>query len=269
MEVVRSLFVLTTLLRASLAYKIHYAVNFGEVGAFNDSQGIVYKQEASSYNQYFENQQISGATDHDQKLYQSYAYDDEALLYYISDINESGQYLLVFKTYTPDSTRKLNVIVNEKHQVVTKLSIYDEVGVNVAYNEYIYFSVCNGHLLYKNQKSAIKNRKISVKFQLAGGPFIRMSAMILVRGDVENFPILLNRQSKDAEISQLYQQLVHRCVDQPTEVEITQKLAKPHKSIVEPIVRRYGLNLVLSNFTFENMNFYPAKDHAEKDSPTH
>jgi Malectin domain len=267
MKFVISLAILITLLSASLGYEIHYAVNFGDVGIFNDSQGIEYEQEASSYIKQSYSVKLSGIGDHDQKLYQSYSYDAKTLLHYISDVKDSGRYLLVFKFFASEATRKLNLILNEKHQVVTKLSAFDEVGVNAAYDEYVYFSVCDGHLLFNNQKSAIKNNKISVKFQSASSTNILISAMILVRGDVENFPILLNRQSKDAEISQLYQQLMHSCVkEHDAEVEMIPRKNKPQKSIVEPLAGRYGLNLLLSNFTFENMNFYGAKGQAEKET---
>jgi Malectin domain len=266
MEVVNCI-VVVILLSACSGYEIHYAVNFGNVGAFTDSQGIVYEQEASSYGKGTVGQKISGADDHDQKLYQSYSADSKQLFHYIFDIKVSGRYLLVFKIFADSSARKLNLILNEKHQAVTNLSAYDEVGTNAAYDEYVYFSVCDDHLLYKNQKSVIKNNKISVNFQSAvSNSNLIMSAMILVRADVENFPILLNRQSKDAEISQLYQQLVHSCAKKPdAEVELIPKKVKPQKSIVEPLVQRYGLNLLMSNFTIGNMNVYPAIDHLEKE----
>jgi Malectin domain len=265
MKVVRS-FVLVTLLSVSLAYEIHYAVNFGDGGAFTDSQGIVYEKELSSYSKTNYTNKISGIGDQDQQLYQRVSYSTE-LQYYISDVKESGRYLLVFKMFARENTRKLNLILNEKHQAVTNLSAYDEVGLFAAYDEYVYFSVCDDYLLYKKQKSAINNNsKVSVKFQMVTGGNIIMSAMILVRGDVENFPIMLNRQSKDAEISQLYQQLVHSCTKKPdAEVDLIPKKAKPQKSIVEPLAHRYGLNLMLSNFTFGNMNFYPAIGHTEKE----
>jgi Malectin domain len=274
MEVVRG-FVVASLVCVSLGYEIHYAVNFGNLGGFNDSQGIVYEKEASSYSKTMTSSKISGTNDHDLKLYQYCNYDSSSMMYYISDVKESGQYLLVFKQFADSHHKMLNMILNGQHQAVTKLSIYDQVGHHAAYDEYVYFSVCNDQLLYKNQKSAIKNNKISVEFQNINGSYVYMSAMILVRGDVENFPIpssLLYRLSKDAEISQLYQQLMHSCVKKPTDVEIIPVNTKERTqtSLIEPtqtsVRPKFGLNLSLSNFSFGNMNFFSAKSHADTES---
>jgi Malectin domain len=253
MEVVESL-VIASLVCVSLSYEIHYAVNFGNLGGFNDSQGIVYEKEASSYSKAHNRKNFSGIADHDQKLYQYHSYDSSSLLYYISDVKESGQYLLVFKQFVGSNHKMINMILNGQHQAVIKLPIYDQVGHYAAHDEYVYFSVCNDQLLYKNQKSTIKNNKISVEFQKVNGSHVHMSAMVLVRGDVENFPIsstLLYRLSKDAEISRL----VDSCVKKPTDVDIipVKMKEKTQISLIESIQTlarlKFGLNLSLSNFT--------------------
>jgi Malectin domain len=272
MEVVRSILA-ASFVCASLGYEIHYAVNFGSGGGFNDSQGIVYEKEASSYTKSMTSTKISGTNDHDQKLYQSYSQSGSSLLYYISDVKEPGQYLLVFKQFA-DASRAFNMILNGVHQAVTKLTVYNEVGTYTAYDEYVYFSVCNDQLLYKNQKSAIMNNKISVEFKMVSGSYVYMSAMLLVRGDVENFPIpssLLFRQSTDAALSQLFQQSVHSCGKKSKDVEIVlakeKEKEKAQKIIAEPppsLEHRSGLSLSMNNFTFGNINIFPAQGHANE-----
>jgi Malectin domain len=226
MGVVRSLCVVAAFLGTSLAYETIYAVNFGPGGKTTDSQGIVYEEDKSSYKKVTVDgpyaSRITGCTENDKKIYQTYVADDEKMVFEVPNISKDGKYLLVFKltSHSFQHIRKLNMILNDQHQAVTNLDVYKLFGEYAAFDEYVFFSVCNGQLLYKNQRSDIKDNKFSVRFEknksrhYSAG--IAVSAMLILSGeDLDKYPILPigfnNYQSSSAQTSHLYQQLVHKC----------------------------------------------------------
>jgi hypothetical protein len=208
-----SIFVL--LLSNVVAYEVVYAVNFGPEGVQTDSNGIIYQADNSSFPKQTTSKSIIGALDEDQTLYQSSTYGKK--LTYDLPLAGNGKYLLVWKFFDFPNFVNMDLYINGNHKLLSDFSIDKKVAPYSAYDEHIFFSVCDGNQ-FKHQTEIfpINSKKIGITFQTDQEQGdIYLSALLLLKGDVENFPKpSTNKRSRDSIISHVFQKFVHKCYDQ-------------------------------------------------------
>jgi hypothetical protein len=201
--------VLLAVFSVTLGYEVLHAVNFGANGQQTDSNGLVYQTDSRcdwSINETL----IRGTLAQNAPIYSSYCYysilKSEMPILDMKD----GSYLLVLRLIELNSDGRVSVQFNG-HNHLENFSFFNVVGAHHAYDEHIYFSICDEQVLYKSEKSAVQDNKLRItmeSFNIAG---TRLSAMVLVRGDVENFPKLASSPNSAASESSKMALTTHRC----------------------------------------------------------
>jgi Malectin domain len=203
---------LVTIITISHTYEVLYAVNFGPEGQQTDSNGITYQVDNSTFSKDIAPVDIIGALDEDQRLYKSCTYGKK--LTYDLPLAGNGKYLLVWKLFDFPTYVNMDLYINGIHKVLSDFSINKRVAPFTAYDEHIFFSVCDGNQFkHQTESFPVNSRKISVTLQTdQQNGDIYLSAMALLKGDVENFPKpTTNKRSRDSIISQVFQKYVHKC----------------------------------------------------------
>jgi hypothetical protein len=203
--------VLLAVISVTLGYEVLHAVNFGANGQQTDSNGLVY-QAYDGCSQWFTSNTIQGTLSQNLPIYSHFCADQiitSAMP--ILDMKD-GSYLLVLRTFEYFDEGRVSVQFNG-HKHLENFSFYNVVGYDHAYDEHIYFSICDKQLFYKSEKSAVQDNKLRITMELITGVRTVLSAMVLVIGDVENFPKLAsNPNSAESESSKMAL-TTHRCCE--------------------------------------------------------
>jgi hypothetical protein len=252
----------------SLGYETAFAVNFGDAGELTDSNNFKYSKDTTSYNKTTIASNVTGVAEKDQKLYQSYVWDPTKLSLDVP-VQPNGKYLLIVKTFNNETPRRMNVVINGE----ITIALAPEAGNFSAYDEQIFFSICNQQLLYKTQKTVLKQPNINIQFQNDNSSSVMVSAMAVLKGTTENLPIPMpNKVSRVSELSQVYQNFAHTCESDVPKVVAQNGTEKSAGAVVAAAVPELSkifpklddraaaaLNFIFSNFTFSNLNIFTRK----------
>jgi hypothetical protein len=202
--------VLLAVTSPTLGYEVLHAVNFGANGQQSDSNGLVYQADTSCQ-WFWTPNNIHGTSAQNVPIYSHFC-TSNILTFEIPLLDmKDGSYVLVLRLLEDVPSNLVSVQFNG-HKHLENFSIHNVVGWYHAYDEHIYFSICDGQVLYKSEKSSVQHNtlRITMETMIASG-FANLSAMVLVIGDVENFPKLAsNPNSAESESSKMAL-TTHRC----------------------------------------------------------
>lgn len=74
--------------------------------------------------------------------------------------------------------------------MVSNLDIFAQVGRGTAHDEYVYFTMSNGKLYYKENASDIRNNMVRLEFIKGSYDNPKINAFVLFKGDVNRIPKL-------------------------------------------------------------------------------
>jgi hypothetical protein len=188
------------------AFESTYALN---IGGFNhtDTSGVHYEgyhncTVAIAFRAF------ANVPEHDRMMYRECC--RSASLNFQIPVSGADNYLLILKLL-PSSNSNINVTLNKNHQILRDFNVENTVGGSeIAYDEYIVFSVCGHHMQYKNEYSFLNNNTIDLDISNNENGFAQVSGLVLYKGDVQNFkvaPIAKNFNTDD-----FIQQAKHECV---------------------------------------------------------
>jgi hypothetical protein len=173
-----------------VAFDAVYAINFGDQSVnYNDSQGIEYNNYTGECSTRTSTSIIfRNVPDDDQTFYQHYCMEDNRI--FLIPLSGDGNYLLILKlTPSTSSDDTASLTLNNNHKIWSNFSVRETVGaLDLAYDEYILFSVCGNRLQYKSELSSIVSSSISLFLRNVPG-FNRIGALVLYKGDVHNFKV--------------------------------------------------------------------------------
>jgi hypothetical protein len=195
-------------------YEVLHAVNIGSASEITDSNGLSYQADTEcEVSDIYPEDIILGVSYNNSALYASICHGYDTLTRDIPiDASQDGSYLLVLRMIEYTTNRRVSIVLNDQHEHFNNFSIYNVVGNRHAYDEHIFFDVCDNQVLYRNERSQIEQNKIRISLQAIGWQNVILSALVLVRGDVENFPQLaFNQASADSAVSRVFQEFVHSC----------------------------------------------------------
>jgi hypothetical protein len=180
-----------------LAYDRVFAVNFGERVDRVDSNGILFNQSSTGQCKYPDalvSRTYSNVPDIvDQAIYQYFCLvkSPEYSMSFGIPLWGDGKYLLIVKFVSHEIFHgNAQLMLNKNHRIFKNLNVYQAVGNrnDLAYDEYILFTVCGSRLKYKNEESSIVDS--SINFELTSPDhWIGVVAMALFKGDVENYKV--------------------------------------------------------------------------------
>jgi hypothetical protein len=171
---------------------VHWAINAGGKELLA-SDKIMYGPGVKRQDDVTEGHPIDLISPRDAPLFLNIFEDEESFDYKVS-VPREGNFLLVIKwaeidEYVHSGDRIMDVVLNGKHKVIRNLDIFKRVGSFAAHFEYVYFSIIDNKLYYKDEVSRIEYGKITIDFvKNKGKPFV--SAMVLFEGKVEVIPRL-------------------------------------------------------------------------------
>jgi hypothetical protein len=199
--------VLLAVISVTLGYEVLYAVNMGSNGQQTDSNGLVY-QAHFGCSWYFFSNIVQGTLEQNAPIYSHFC-DNSVRAYEIPILDmKNGSYLLVLRMIDDTNMDLVSVKLNGLIHL-EKFSINNVVGRYHAYDEHIYFSICDEQLFYKTEKSSVQDNKLLITVD--ANRFANLAAVVLVRGDVENFPKLASSpNSSESELSRIAL-TTHRC----------------------------------------------------------
>lgn len=221
------------LLGSVSSYETIYAVNCGssEPIKIND---VLYDRDAltdrigiaSDYGKQL--MMIGRVSQSEEILYQTERYSTNTFGYDLP-VSGDGEYLLILKFcevyFNGPNLKVFDVVLNAEHTVISDLDIYQQVGKGVAHDEYVYYTISRGKLFYKEEESEIRGGKVRVEFIKGYRDNPKINAIVLVKGDVENFEKLAPLEVEVPDQPQLMHDIES---DQPEYAEI--KTAKPRKT---------------------------------------
>lgn len=215
------------------SYEIIYAVNCGssepvkineisfDRDPLTDRIGI-----ASDYGKQL--MMIGRVSQSEEILYQTERYATNTFGYDLP-VSGDGEYLLILKFcevyFNGPNLKVFDVVLNAEHTAISDLDIYQQVGKGVAHDEYVYYTISRGKLFYKEEESEIRGGKVRVEFIKGYRDNPKINAIVLVKGDVENFEKLPPLEVEVPDQPQLMHDIE---ADQPEYAEI--KTAKPRKT---------------------------------------
>lgn len=185
-----------------------YAVNAGG-GHHEDQNGIRFIADplsvgvASDYGQRFT---IRRSSLEDQILYQTERWHHDSFSYDIP-VKSDGDYVLVLKfaeVYFNSAEQKIfDIQLNNQHQVVTNLDIFDKVGHATAHDEIIPFSVEKGKFKVAGETSNF-NGVLSMELAKGAADNPKICAFYVIQGSVDDVSTLppldlLNKVEEDEE----------------------------------------------------------------------
>jgi hypothetical protein len=199
--------VLLAVISVTLGYEVLHAVNFGLNGQQTDSNGLLY-QAYSGCRPWSYSATIQGTLEQNAPIYSHFC-DDPQRTYEIPILDmKNGSYLLVLRMIDDGNMDLVSVKLNGLTHL-ENFSINNVVGTRHAYDEHIYFSICDEQLFYKTEKSSVQENKLLINMD--GNKYANLAAVVLVRGDVENFPKLASSpNSSESELSKMAL-TTHRC----------------------------------------------------------
>lgn len=177
------------------SYEIIYAINCGSSDSVKIND-ITYDRDpltdrigiASDYGKQL--MMIGRVTQSEEILYQTERYATNTFGYDLP-VNGDGEYLLVLKFcevyFSGPNLKVFDVVLNAEHTAVSDLDIFQQVGKGVAHDEYIYYTISRGKLFYKEEESEIRGGKVRVEFIKGYRDNPKINAIVLAKGDVQNF----------------------------------------------------------------------------------
>jgi hypothetical protein len=203
--------VLLAVISVTLGYEVLHAVNFGHNGQQTDSNGLVYQApDDDGCAWWFVDETIYGTLAQNEPLYSHFCGDIKITSEIpILDMKD-GSYLLVLRLIEMFDSGRITVQFNG-HKHLEHFSFHNTDRNIHAFDEHIYFSICGEQVLYKSEQSAVQDNKLRLIVESIAGNLSMLSALVLVRGDVENFPKLAsNPNSTESEWSK-WAVTTHRC----------------------------------------------------------
>lgn len=183
------------LVRFVSSYEIIYAINCGSNDPINVND-ISYDRDpltdrigiASDYGKQL--MMIGRVSQSEEILYQTERYATNTFGYDLP-VSGDGEYMLVLKFcevyFSGPNLKVFDVVLNAEHTAISDLDIFQQVGKGVAHDEYIYYTISRGKLFYKEEESEIRGGKVRVEFIKGYRDNPKVNAIVLVKGDVENF----------------------------------------------------------------------------------
>lgn len=228
------------------SYEIIYAINCGSNEPIKIDD-ILYERDpltdrigiASDYGKQLMIGRVSQA---EEILYQTERYATNTFGYDLP-VNGDGEYLLVLKFcevyFNGPNLKVFDVVLNAEHTAISDLDIYQQVGKGVAHDEYIYYTISRGKLFYKEEESEIRGGKVRVEFIKGYRDNPKINAIVLAKGDVENFQKLDPIEVEVPDHNHQQPQL-NDIETEPQEYEEI-KVAKPRKTS-GPVTDPYALD---------------------------
>ncbi|XP_065355469.1 malectin-B [Calliphora vicina] len=222
--------------------QVIYAVNSGGYDHI-DKHSIHYESDplnvgtASDYGNHL--LIIGRVPEQDEVLYRTERY-HTATFGYDLPLEGDGEYALVLKfceVYFNEPNMKIfDVVLNRKHEVVSNLDIFAQVGRGTAHDEYVYFTVTRGKLHYKDEISDIRNNIVRLEFIKGSYDNPKINAFVLFKGDVNRIPKLkpLHNDAviQDGDFNEVTEQPITERMPATT-ASTTKKSAKVKKTITE------------------------------------
>jgi hypothetical protein len=165
------------------SYQLIYAVNAGG-DAHVDVNGIRYAKDendigikqnvvATVYN----------VAKEDVQLY-SWAHYSRNPFHFEIPVLGDGKYWLILKFVHWASHEFMNVTLNN-HLILRNFNPASKADLYTAYDEFIYFNICNNQLIYQNELSNITDKKIDLNFIANKDDIAVVSAIVLLKGNIE------------------------------------------------------------------------------------
>lgn len=202
--------------------EIIYAVNCGG-NAHVDVYGIHYQRDPLTIGTSSEHGKvltIRRVFSQDQILYQTERYHTDNFEYSIP-IRSDGDYVLVMKFsevwFTEPNRKVFSVQLNEQHLVVDNLDIFATVGLGVAHDEIVPFSVKNGQL-HVNKETSDFDGFLNVEFVKLQMDNPKINAIYVMKGTLKDVPMLPSIPSPS-----------HQGTDDEDEEEIQEKSQQSHR----------------------------------------
>ncbi|XP_062549095.1 malectin-A [Armigeres subalbatus] len=167
-----------------------YAINAGG-DSHVDSHGIKYARDPlmgktgteSDYGKQL--LMINRAKPNDELLYQTERYHHDTFGYDLP-LAGDGEYVLILKFcevyFNAPNMKVFDVLLNNRHMVVTDLDIFSLVGKGTAHDEYVYFTVSRGRLYFKEEDSEIRGGKVKLEFLKGYKDNPKINAIVLIKG---------------------------------------------------------------------------------------
>lgn len=198
-----------TILAASQPHNVIYAINAGG-DAHVDSYGIKYARDPlmgkvgteSDYGKQL--LMINRVKPNDELLYQTERYHHDTFGYELP-LAGDGEYVLILKFcevyFNAPNMKVFDVVLNNRHMVVTDLDIFSLVGRGTAHDEYVYFTVSRGRLYFKEEDSEIRGGKVKLEFLKGYKDNPKINAIVLIKGyDESSLPRLSPQASEQQQI---------------------------------------------------------------------
>lgn len=197
------------ILAASQPHNVIYAINAGGE-AHVDSHGIKYARDPlmgkvgteSDYGKQL--LMINRVKPNDELLYQTERYHHDTFGYELP-LAGDGEYVLILKFcevyFNAPNMKVFDVVLNNRHMVVTDLDIFSLVGRGTAHDEYVYFTVSRGRLYFKEEDSEIRGNKVKLEFLKGYKDNPKINAIVLIKGyDESSLPRLAPQVSEQQQI---------------------------------------------------------------------
>jgi hypothetical protein len=165
------------------SYQLIYGVNCGG-DAHVDVNGIRYAMDDNNIDKKGNwVPTVYNVAKEDLQLYRMVHYSDKPFHFEIPVLGD-GKYWLILKFIDYNSYRYMNVTLNN-HLILRNFNPASKAGLYTAYDEFIYFNICNNQLIYQNKLSNITDKKIDLKFIPIGQNYAVVSAIVLLKGNIE------------------------------------------------------------------------------------
>jgi hypothetical protein len=186
---------------STAAYEVAFATNLGG-DAIIDSEGIIYGEDNCTGGWIGDWQNKSNkpnnVSEADMEIYKTIRYIETEFRCNIP-ITKDGHYALVIKSsaFSSDESKwNLDVILNEEHKILSDMDPVAKHGDFPGYDEFIYFTVCNNTLMYKNQNSTITKNAVRVEFKsIISQKYI--AAIVLLKGTIGERKKLSNTNNNE------------------------------------------------------------------------
>ncbi|XP_050078203.1 malectin-A [Anopheles maculipalpis] len=169
-------------------FNVIYAINAGG-DAHTDSHGICYlgdplKGAVGTESDYGRQLlAINRVNKHDEILYQTERYHHDTFGYDIP-VSGDGKYVLILKfceVYFNGPNMKVFDVRLDRHTIISDLDIYALVGKGTAHDELIFFSISQGRLYLKENKSEIRGSKLKLEFVKGYKDNPKINAILLIK----------------------------------------------------------------------------------------
>jgi hypothetical protein len=165
------LLMLTDILGLVAAFNVIKAINCGG-NAHVDSDQISYEKEPNidgSNHKWSKSINIGNVPESDRDIYQKVHYITQQTFGYDLNVEDDGQYALIVKnSYANQGNTDcdiFNLTINSNIKLFSNVDQLEHCGgYGQSCDDYFYFCVKNNKLHYKNETSAIQNKKIRLQF---------------------------------------------------------------------------------------------------------